>query len=109
MTQNVFLPSVFGPKLWAVIHTAAAAYPMNPSENEIEEMKFFVTGIPASIPCTRCKEDTRNFIQANIMNETFRSREKLFEFSVDLHNYVNRKLNKAEITVKNAKKLWGFM
>jgi hypothetical protein len=108
MEKNIFLPNVFGPKLWSVIHIAAAAYPMLPTENEIEEMKHFVVGIPATIPCGKCKEDTRNFIRDIVSNETFNNRETLFKFTVDLHNHVNRKLNKAEITVNNAKKLWGM-
>lgn len=108
MEKNIFHPQIFGPKMWSVLHTAASAYPVYPKENEIEEMKYFIIGLPAAIPCVKCKTDTRNFINTFSSNYMFTNRETLFAFTVELHNYVNRKLGKPELSMDSAKKLWGF-
>lgn len=103
---SVFAPEVFGPKMWHIIHAASASYPAKASAPEMEEMMFFITGIPAAIPCNACKMDTRRYLAHKFSPEVLKGRQELFEFFVAFHNYVNAKLGKPLMSLETAGKKW---
>jgi FAD-linked sulfhydryl oxidase len=98
-------PEIFGPKLWYLLHTSAASYPEKPDAYTTREMTFMIIGLPALVPCSICKSHVRSWLQYNQLRikNAVKSRETLFSLFVDLHNSVNRRLNKRVWSLQDAK------
>lgn len=101
-------PDVFGPPFWFVLHNAAATYPINPTPYVRNGMKQILINLPLMVPCTRCKEHFYNFVKNSNIDDAVSSKEKLFSFFVTVHNYVNKRYGKREMSVGEAKLLYGF-
>jgi len=105
------LPEVFGPSLWFTLHNTSVFYPRNPSPILAFRMKNLITSIPVLLPCKECSYHSSAYINSIIDNldNIVDSQEHLFAFFVDLHNFVNKKLNKSEMTLEQARQLYnGF-
>jgi hypothetical protein len=92
-------PKVWGPHLWATIHTLALRAD---SDHEIGPYLEFVNSLFFLLPCDTCRQD---FIQW-YKNHGDPFEGQAFEWSVDLHNYVNRKLAKKTMTLEESRDLW---
>ena len=101
-------PKVWGPHFWFILHNGALNYPPLANPLCIERMKNFIIGIPIMIPCETCKEHATSYIEKNkdYFDYICSSRDKLFKFFVDFHNYVNIRQNKAEMSYDDAYKLY---
>lgn len=101
-------PPVFGPPMWFTLHNASAHYVDNPSPLTRERMKNVIIGIPVLLPCQNCREHATAYIEKNYDNldKIVSSRDNLFKFFVDFHNYVNQKYNKKIFTYEEAYKMY---
>jgi hypothetical protein len=98
-------PEIFGPDLWNSIHLICLGAPDNflniSSKNDYA---MFFRSLGTVIPCYECKKHYLNEIieyppklETNIT---------LFKWSVDLHNRVNKRLNKKELPYEEALEYW---
>jgi hypothetical protein len=71
-------------------------------------MKKLISTMPLLIPCVVCKEHFFSFLETANLDNATASRENLFEFFVSAHNSVNRRLRKPEMSLSDAKKMYGF-
>lgn len=101
-------PDAFGPAFWFTLHNSSTTYPNNPTDVVRHKMKQFLTALPLLVPCVSCREHFYSFIQQTDLDKVVSSRESLFEFFVNVHNYVNRRYGKSEMSLDHAKKLYGF-
>ena len=101
-------PGIFGPALWFSLHNSAITYPRNPNNFIRNGMKQFLQSLSFIIPCYTCKEHCSNFVNASNLDLIVSSRDNLFKFFVDLHNYVNIRTGKKQLTLDEAKDLYGF-
>ena len=101
-------PTIFGPSLWFTLHNGAVNYPERPTEKTRSLMKMFITGLPAIVSCDTCREHLYAYILKSDLDEVSSSRNSLFKFFVDLHNYVNLRTGKSSIDVDRAKETYGF-
>lgn len=101
-------PDAFGPAFWFTLHNSSTTYPNNPTDVVRYNMKQLLSTLPLLVPCVSCKEHFYSFIKQTDLDKVVSSRESLFEFFVNVHNYVNRRYGKPEMTVAQAKKLYGF-
>ena len=101
-------PNVWGPAFWFSLHNGAARYPIKASPICAERMKGFIIGIPVMIPCEKCQDHATAHIEQNYnkLDEIVSGREKLFNFFVSFHNYVNKRYGKAEMTNEDAYALY---
>jgi hypothetical protein len=101
-------PEVWGPAFWFVVHNGSARYPLKPSNIWKERMKGFIFGMPALIPCEKCADHATAHIEANRerMDEVVSSRENLFNFFVDFHNYVNERYGKRIVGYEEAMQIY---
>lgn len=106
--SNASSPEIFGPALWFTLHNASGFYPDQPSRYIKASMKKLILNLHILIPCQMCKEHYYNFIKKINLDKVVNSRENLFTFFVGLHNYVNSRLRKREMTIEEAKKIYGF-
>ena len=92
-------PTVWGPHLWATIHTLALK-----ADSDLESLAYgnFLNSLHFLLPCNACKHDFSKYVSAhgypNIGNA--------FEWSVNFHNNVNRKLGKNIFTTEEARSQW---
>lgn len=92
----------WGHHLWATIHLVALGYPENPTFADREAYKKFYQAIGKVLPCTKCKANfIRHFASLDI-SPFLASRKSLFEWTVYLHNSVNKELGKPMWNVEYA-------
>lgn len=87
-------PTVWGPKLWFVIHTIALNYPNNPTYEDKRVTEEFFNNLKYTIPCGKCKIHYRQRLERNPIINYLDSKESLFRYTIDIHNQVNKSLGK---------------
>ena len=87
-------PKIWGPKLWFIIHTIALNFPENPSYDEKRIHEDFFNSLVFLIPCEKCRIHYRQHINNNPVVNHLKDSDTLFRYTIDLHNQVNKKLNK---------------
>ena len=106
--DNSSHPDVFGPAFWFTLHNGASRYPIKASPFQAEKMKGFIRGIPVMLPCEKCALHAQSYIEENDkdIDDIVSGREKLFEFFWRFHNFVNKRNNKPEPSLEDAKKMY---
>jgi len=101
-------PDAFGPAFWFTIHNATTTYPNRPKVFVQEGMKQLIANLPLLIPCVNCKEHFFSFLKGVDLDCVTSSRENLFSFFVNVHNYINRRFKKREMSLSDAKDMYGY-
>lgn len=100
-------PANWGPNLWRSIHYVALGYPEFPTYEEKENYKQFYINLQYIIPCKFCRiHYAENLTELPMIDLYLDTQIRLFEWTVMLHNKVNRMLNKKEYTLKEAYDLY---
>tara|TARA_B100000902_G_C26492666_1_gene520061 strand:- start:10 stop:459 length:450 start_codon:yes stop_codon:yes gene_type:complete len=94
--------NVWGKDMWHSIHFVALGYTSNPSNADKTNYKNFYENLVNIIPCQECSEHLKETLNELPIDNYLVSREKLFEWTVLLHNKVNKLLGKKEWSVKEA-------
>jgi hypothetical protein len=90
---------------WEVIHFTALGYPIYPRKIDKNNYKSFYLSIKDIIPCEECGIHLeKNLKNLPLIDDYLNNRDKLFEWTVLLHNQVNKMLGKKEWTLKEAKR-----
>ena len=92
----------WGEYLWHTIHFVSLGYPTNPSSNDKKYYKNFYENLKNVIPCQECSEHYAENLKKYNIHNFLSTREKLFEWTILIHNEVNRMLGKSEWSVKEA-------
>lgn len=104
MTPN----NVWGPYAWRHLHFVALNYPESPSEEDKGVYKRFVELFGTTLPCYMCSQNfSRHLSVEPLTDEVLRDNISFFNWTVRLHNIVNRELGKKEITEKRAYELYS--
>lgn len=101
-------PRVWGPHLWKYMHCSAANYPEKPTSDQIDQMITWLKTLTVTIPCKKCKDHYGQYINRHqtSLRDICASKDKLFNFIVDIHNQVNRRNNKPIVTYDEARRLY---
>ena len=92
-----------GPKLWKSIHNVALLeYPENPSEDDKTYYMNYYKDFWKIIPCLKCSVNYRKNWEELPITSYLESRTQLFEWTVLLHNIVNKELGKKELSIDEA-------
>jgi len=94
-------PSIWGPHVWSTIHTLAKKADYDKSQ---ESFYKFLSSLEQLLPCETCRSDYCVLRKKMKLQE---SNGGAFEYSVQLHNSVNKKLGKPEISMETANLLWS--
>jgi hypothetical protein len=89
-----FPPSVWGPIFWHTIHVTALAYPENPSYAQKRAAKEFYESLAHLIPCPKCRDHYQTHLQKMPITPHLDRRADLFRWTVEVHNTVNKVLEK---------------
>lgn len=84
-------PTVWGPAAWFFLHTVALAQVDKiPAEKQERLRRFFIEDLAYLLPCPACIRSVQDHVSAmEIDEDTFSSRDSVFEFVWELHNMVN--------------------
>lgn len=107
-TDKTADPRLWGPHLWAYLHYSAMNYPNNPSQKQKEAMKDWLCCLSATIPCKNCSNHYSKYIEQHRsrLDEICSSKDKLFNFLVDIHNKVNKRNGKREVSYTEARQIY---
>jgi hypothetical protein len=89
------LTTVWGPSMWHSLHTISFNYPVDPTKEEKKQYKDFILSLQYILPCKYCRINlSKNFKLFPMTNETMKNREAFSRYIYDLHEMVNKNLNK---------------
>ncbi len=97
-----FPPAVWGPIFWMTIHIVALGYSEKPSYSEKKSAKEFYEGLQHLLPCPTCREHYREHLKNNPITPSLDNRRDLFKWTVNIHNSVNKKLGKPQVSEEEA-------
>lgn len=95
--------SNWGPILWKIIHTIAFNSPENISQNDYIN---FYKSIENIIPCSICKQEYSNKLRIFPLINYFKSKREIEEWSIKIHNSINRINKKKEYNYDEVKKIY---
>jgi len=89
------LTTVWGPSMWHFLHTMSFNYPAHPTSAQKHQYRDFVISLQHILPCKYCRMNlTRNLKQMPLRMSNMASRETFSRYIYDLHELVNKMLNK---------------
>lgn len=95
-----YSPKLWGSQAWHFIHMVALSYPEKPTDEVKQKYYNFFESLGYNLPCPTCSYHYREKFKKN--PPRLESKESLFEWTVDIHNSVNRDNGKPEITYAEA-------
>jgi hypothetical protein len=96
-------PKVWGKYFWTTIHLVALGYPDSPSDMDAQNYKQFYINFWKVLPCYSCSENYKKHLQELPIDSFLKDNVSLFEWTVKLHNIVNKELGKRVVTLEEAK------
>ena len=87
-------PKIWGPKLWFSLHTMTFNYPENPTEIDKRNYYDFFINLKNVIPCAKCSQHYGEHLENNPLSPNLDKKELFVKWLIDLHNDVNKSLNK---------------
>ena len=94
-SSDGFLTAVWGPMLWSYLHTMSFNYPNEPTAENKKHYKEFLLNLQNVMPCKHCRLNlTKNLKELPLTMQQMQNRETFSRYVYDLHEAVNRMLNK---------------
>ena len=95
-------PTTWGPFFWHTMHLVALGYPTQPTYAEKRAAKEFYESLAHLIPCPMCKMHYADHLKNNPITPSLDTRKDLFDWTVKIHNLVNKDLGKPEYTASDS-------
>ena len=89
------MTSVWGAPMWHYLHTMSFNYPVEPTIQNKKHYRDFVLNLRNVLPCKYCRMNLANNLKKKpLMMCHMKSRETFSRYIYELHETVNRMLNK---------------
>jgi hypothetical protein len=89
------MTKIWGPALWHYLHTMSFNYPVEPTLENKKNYRNFVLNLRNVLPCKYCRINlTNNLKKKPLQMCHMKSRESFSRYIYELHETVNRMLNK---------------
>jgi len=95
-----------GSATWTFLHSLAAYYPDNPTQQHKQDAVNIINGLSRLYPCAPCAEDLREDIPNNPPQVS--NSKEFSEWMCRLHNRVNVKLGKPEFDCSKVFLRWKY-
>jgi hypothetical protein len=96
-------PSQWGSHVWFAMHYAALRYPQTPTFDQKQAYYEFYISLKNVLPCKKCRVHYTEILERLPLSyQVLENRHKLFSWTVEVHNIVNKSLNKPTITLEEA-------
>ena len=103
---NKITKSLWGNNTWFIIHTSALYLPRNVSKEVFNNWRSFLKSLTYILPCKKCQEHLKDNIRFINLDNCGEDNFSAFKCTWNLHNIVNRSLNKDEISFIEALKIY---
>ena len=94
-----------GRNTWSLLHSIAASYPNEPTEEDKKHITNFLYGLANPFPCKICGTHLLKMLKKEGVHAN--SREELVNYICKIHNIVNKVLEKPQFDCKKAFDFWG--
>jgi hypothetical protein len=99
-------PEFWGPPAWKFLHIVALAYPEKPNDYDKQAYKNFYTIIKDILPCKVCGEHYNQHLKNHPLDDNIlSSKDNLVNWTIDIHNEVNKLNNKTVYDYDKAREL----
>ena len=99
-------PEIWGKHLWFSLHFIALDFPEDPSTEDVRHFKSFYENLHQVIPCYNCSINyIKHLYDRPLELSDLKNTKALFKWTVDIHNIVNKELNKSQMSLDAA---WEF-
>ena len=89
------LTAVWGPSLWHTLHTISFNYPVNPTNDEMNNYYNFILSLKNILPCKFCRQNLKKNIKAiNFSKKDMKNRDLFSRSIYNLHEEINCGLGK---------------
>lgn len=89
------MTKIWGPAMWHYLHTMSFNYPVEPTPENKKNYRNFVLNLRNVLPCKYCRMNlTNNLKKKPLQMCHMASRETFSRYIYELHETVNRMLNK---------------
>lgn len=102
-------PEIWGPMFWSTLHIISLAYPDDPTYSEKRAAKELFNALVYLLPCPVCRSHYKEINQLMPVETWLDNRKSLVEWVWMMHNEVNKKLGKPEITMTEFYKRYNEM
>lgn len=99
----------WGPGLWIGLHCMALNYPINPTLEDKTKYKNFFELLSDMLPCKYCRQSYKIYLKYLPIDEYLDSRHGMCYWIYTLHNLVNEKVCKPNVTFDHAMKKYEKM
>ena len=100
--MDIYSPAAWGPTFWKLLHIVGLQYDgLEHSLTRKTAYRSYMLALRNIIPCDKCADHYTTNVLANV--ESALSNNRLFEWTIDLHNKINRKIGKEELSYAKAK------
>lgn len=90
---------------WHLLHSFAASFPTEPSEEEKQQFKNLLISFTYLYPCKSCRHHFKEMLDSNPIEVD--SREKISNYLCRLHNLVNQRIGKQIFDCSKNLDFWG--
>ena len=97
VSNSGMVTAIWGPPLWTYLHTISFYYPWEPTEKQKNDMFTQMKLLANTLPCNICRENYKKNIKKKhlrLTKQIFKNRYTFSKWLYDLHNEVNKHLNK---------------
>ena len=94
-SKDGMLVGIWGPSMWHVLHTMSFNYPTNPTKAQKKQYRGFILSLQNVLPCGKCRENLKkNLKEHPLLDKHMVSRDTFSRYVYDLHEVVNKMLEK---------------
>ena len=96
MSKNGMITSIWGPNLWHFLHTISFNYPLNPTNEDKQNMVKFINNIQHVLPCRYCRENfPKNLKAVPLTKYALKNRKTFSRWMYRFHSHINDVLGKS--------------
>ena len=90
----------WGKQAWHFLHTICYNYPEQPTEADKKDYTEYIDAFQRVLPCPYCAEHFKELLV--VLPPKFDNKAELFNWSVDIHNEVNKTNGKPVLSYEQA-------
>lgn len=95
-------PRIFGPGTWTVTHVLGLVSDESGKSGDYKFYERYVFRMVHALPCAKCRRHAVKYINSNPVPKD----KSMFEWSVNFHNTVNKRLKKPIVSLEDARKMY---
>ena len=94
-SNNGFITHCWGPLMWNTLHIISFNYSIHPTNEDKDHYHNYLMSLGYILPCKSCRDSYLNNLKvANYNRNKLKDRDTFSRFIYELHNCVNKMLNR---------------